>query len=654
MKKLLQLLTILSIIPVFSQNLLKRVSADAELVIEFGMDKLEKIYPHKKVFKNAMWMDIAKKENMKSMIETGIDFKKPGYLAIDMTDSCTYFSIHFSIANKKQFINLVTKNMRNKSMYDDYKGSGITYIQNGRDENLLLTDKSATFAFCSMNRDYGRENQDYLLEVYYDDIKEYEYEYQQRNAIEGIFGRERMLKLIKNNPNPFEQSTCFKMIDEREEINVWINKLYSKLGGAINDRDIKQFSKLFSSFDAYQTFQISADPGAVNAKIKMNFDQDINSEIDKMTEGRKLRADFLNYIPNDYLGMYMMSINPKAYYDWLKKSLVNAIGGNYIKEESLNDAVELIETLIDEEAIANILSGDLLFAYNGMEKVEKEYQVTTYDEDFKRIETTKTREIEFPEFTMVIGVNNKKFFQKIIDIIERENIAKQQNGYFILPGQREFPTGFGIKLQNDKLIISNDFELFDRIEKKDMYQTNLTNLDRSFYANLKLNVIFDEMLKNTRNYTDYTMASLMKKYVSSIQMYSYDVDNGMGVKGQIEFVDKKKNSYTSIVNMLNEFYLQNELKRDEGKFEFYSKGLKEMMAKYESLPADKKTLDGDKLYKQAEELLKSKKAKEEPYMLRKATWELEEVMESKSYENPYYEYENYEKSGETEEVEEEK
>jgi hypothetical protein len=625
-----------------AQNLMDRVSKDAEFVLEFGMEKMEKIYSHKKIFKNAMWKDIAKDGDMKSIVETGVDFTKPAYIAIDITDSCTFFSFHFHLSNKDKFVKMMSKSNKNITIIDNYKESGFTYLQSGRDNNLFYDENSATMNFSSLNRSYRRENMDYLMEVYYEDIKDFEYEYQQENAIEGIIARNRSLEILMNKPASFTTSDCYKLIDKKEEINIWINKLYSQLGKITNDRDFRRFSNVFSTFDAHQLITLSMDKGAVSLDYRMNFDNDIQKQMANITEGRSLNKEFLKYIPKDRFGVYQMSINPKAYYDWLKESLASSLGGNYISDQSVRDIVDLIETLIDEEAISNLVSGDVLFSFNKVQKGTREYITSKYNENFELEEKVQTREVEYPEFTVLLGVKNKKFFQKILDIMKRENLLKEEMGYFFIPGNRDFPVGFGVRLEDDKLIISNDFELFKRIEKKNLYTPNTVESDLSYYGELRISALFETLLKDVNNYSEYTFMAALRDNFEILEMKSQKVNNGMGIKGSLKMVDQKKNAYVSIIDMINNLYQLNEIDRNKGKYDFYSTRLKELIKEYEVLPSDRKSMSGDEAIKRAKAALQSKEAKEEPYLLRRLFWDLEDAIKGQLDDSYKYEYDKIE------------
>ena len=648
MKKLI-LINLMLCFAVFgnTQDLLNRIPSEADLVMEIRMDKLEKIYSHKKVFKSRMWLDLISKMKIRSMSETGIDFTEPGYFSFDLTDSTKYSSFHFQIVNEAKFLSFLEKESEYVKVFKNYKDSKWTLVQIKKDASFFIHKNTATLVFADLNRPYRRENQEYLLEKYYEEVREYESDYSQLRKIASIFARDRMFNLLNSNSTPFSSSICYKMITEGEEVNVWLNKLYSKLGHVFSRREFGPLVNLFDLFDANQVYTIATDPGKVELQSKIQFDQGENNELIQLRKGRKLRADFIQMVPEDYIGMYTLSYNTKPLYSWLKKIVFNtannAIGGKFVKSETIQDVIDLLETLIDEDEIANLFSGDALFSLNSIEKHTKEFKAFHYTDDFERVDVLKKRTIDFPEVTLVIGVKNIRFFEKIISILDRENIVQKEGDFYTIPPSREFPTGIGIQLSNEKLILSNDFKLFELLAENKGYKTKIQNLNLSIYGHLNMDLLFGQIAQSTNNYYDYVIANTTKKYLKDIKLTSVEVENGLGIQGILSFNDQKQNAYISIIEMMDDLYQHNTGSRNEGRYKFYSEKLNKLLDKYEKLPAEERSETGDRFFVESKKLLGSKEAKESPYELKRMIRKMEDVLNGEDFypEEHYEEYKEY-------------
>ncbi len=635
-----------------AQNLFDRIPHNAEFAIQFNLDKMDKIYSHKKVLKNDMWKKLAEDMDMKSLTGMGIDLAKPFMFSVDLTDSCSYFSVHAHVANEKMFYEFLARQSKNMDMIKDYKGSGYTLIKSGRSDQAILGKGTVSFIFADLNRQYRRENLEYLMEVYYEEIRDYEYEYQQRDAIEGLMAIERTLGLLKNNPKPFSKTDCFKLFDKTNEVTFWMNKLYSQLAKTIDDREFRQFSNVFSTFEGYQAADFSMDKGALNMEMKMNFEKDIQDDILEITQGRTLKKDFLKYIPKDRMAIYFMSINPKAYYNWIKKSMVHSFGGNMISDASLNDMVEIIETLIDEDAISKLVSGDVLMSFNGIESRITEYKSSRYNEDFEMEDVIRKEETEYAEFTIVIGLNNYKFFEKIQNIMKRENLLSEKDGYLMIPPNRDLKSGMGIHMNEERMILSTDFDMLANLKEGKFYEGHNLDVNSNFYVDARIQTFFNQLAEESNRYSEYTFYDFMRSTFDRLVIMSNPNDKQLSASGKLEMIDKKQNVYITFMNAINNLYVKNELKRNENRYQFYSDRINKLIKKYEALSADKKSMKGDEVVKAAKEALKSKEAKGEPYMLKEIIWGLEEIIDGKDYEPEYYHHDG-DHNGHREEIKEE-
>lgn len=628
MKIVLLLLTISLSVPfINAQDLMDRVPSSAEFVMQMNLDKLDKIYPYKKIFKLDIWKDGAEEMDMKSLAVTGINFAEPAIFEVDLSDSCTYFSIHIHIANQKQFYEFLAKQSRNMNLVKDYKGSGLTLMTSRISDQILIGKNTATIMFAEMNRSYRRNNLDYLMEKYDDDVRGYEYEYEHRKAIEAIIARDRSMSLISNNSNPFNTSECYKLFDKTNEVTFWMNDLYKELARTIDDREFRRFSNVFSTFDGHMVGDFAMEKGSIDMEVRLSFDQDIQEDIKSITAGRKLNKEYLKYVPADRTALYFMSINPRAYYDWLKRSLAKTLGRQVISDQTVQDVVDLIETLIDEDAISKLISGDVLMSFNGLETIISEYKTSRYNENYEMVDEVRKQELNYPEFTIIIGVNNRKFFEKIQNILKRENILTERNGYLFVPPYDIFRAGLGVYLGEDKMILSTDFGMLDNIESGKLYEDHALDAKTNFYAELRIKDFFQKLADESNNYTEFNFFNFMSSTFDRIEIMADPNEKKLSAKGNLYMVDQKKNAYFSLMNGFNALFLKMEKNRTEGKYEFYSDRIEKLIKKYENLPADRKSEKGDSMIKVANEILKNKKGKEEPFILREIIWSLEELIE---------------------------
>ncbi|MCB0478707.1 MAG: hypothetical protein KDC84_11110, partial [Crocinitomicaceae bacterium] len=583
MKKTILFLSSIALgINMFAQELMDQIPANSNFVIQLGFDQMEKIYPTSKLFKQEIWMDAAKELDVKTLSETGINYKKPALFSAEFTDTCNYFSLHYEIANSKQYYEFLAKNMRNMELTKNYKGSGITLVKNNQNGYMFVTETYAVIVFAEINRNYRRNNIDYLLEVYYEELRQYEYEYEQKDAIQGILARERMLELLMNKGNSFKTSKSYQLKDETHEITVWMNLLFSKLQ-TINELGFRGLGGVMSILDSYSVYDVSMEKGAINMDMQMDFSPEIKSEMMALVKNRKLNPELFKYLPKERLMTYALSNDPGAYYQWMKKYIAEAIGRRYFSNGTMNDIVDLIGTILDEKAISTLMTGDVVASWNKMEVIEYEYKSNRYNDNFEMEEYVKKRKVEFPQFTVVTGIQNMDFFQKILNILKRENLVKEENDYLLIPAGREIPSGLGIYLKNNVLIISNDFQMLNGLKENKDYGKEEMDTETSFYAHLNIRKLFDFLAEETTNFYEYNGFDFVRKTFDELEIRSITSQKDhFQVSTSLKMVDSKSNAYVSAMNGLNDMYVKSEVNKDKGKYEFYSAKLNAMIKKYEA------------------------------------------------------------------------
>ena len=100
----------------------------------------------------------------------------------------------------------------------------------------------------------------------------------------------------------------------------------------------------------------------------------------------------------------------------------------YTEEFSLIS--DLIELVVDEEALSNAITGDMVFILNGLSLKEVSYLSWDYDEEFNYHSTEKTKEELVPDYTILFGSKEDELIQKIIRLsVKNELLRAVEGGY---------------------------------------------------------------------------------------------------------------------------------------------------------------------------------------------------------------------------------
>lgn len=148
-------------------------------------------------------------------------------------------------------------------------------------------------------------------------------------------------------------------------------------------------------------------------ETKKSYQQIFDSRIDK---------NLLNYVGNDVLGYYSISMDTQALMNYeykILKNTLNTVYQSYTKEASGNEVDVLIDAIalfLDEKAIADLIPGNALFVLHDLKKVQRDYVSYTYDENYEQTETKSTKEEIQPDFTFLMNTRNESFVNKLLQL----------------------------------------------------------------------------------------------------------------------------------------------------------------------------------------------------------------------------------------------
>ena len=216
---------------------------------------------------------------------------------------------------------------------------------------------------------------------------------------------------------------------------------------------ISNYGLLVSSFlDSYKALLGNSMYANMNLQdiygidaVKMNFfvEEDafiINGEVDlsanridtfKKIYDSKLDKAFLKYFNQDNTLAYLSSsINTQAALEEfpdLYASIMTGMMPNFSEEVSVG--ADFLSILLDEEAIAELITGDVLFILNDLSEKEIEYTTYEYDDDWNSTEVTKTKNEFVPDFTLMFGSKNSDFTNKLIRLGAKHKVIDLKNKY---------------------------------------------------------------------------------------------------------------------------------------------------------------------------------------------------------------------------------
>ncbi len=414
-------------------------------------------------------------KEINSIKDFGFDVNSDAYYFMQK-DSVTYHSFMAKLANKAAFESLLGETQLARIKVEN----GISMIVE-RNEVLMWNDNMFFFTHAEYpesifdygvfedNNEWGEETEEVEeveMEEVVEDVEMEEtivestprIEDSQEEVVEETVVEEESPS-YNNNPSTEDNQALLKnralgFFNKTNAKSIVLNTNYSKG----KDKDavayfwISNYGLLVSSImDTYKGLLGSSMP-VIDFKdlygidaVKMNFfvEEDafkIKGEVDlsanridtfKKIYDSKLDKAFLKYFnQDDVLAYVSSSIDAQAAleeFPYLYASIATGMMPNFSEEVSVG--ADFLSILLDEEALAELATGDVLFMLNDLSEKEIEYTTYEYDDDWNSTEVTKTKNEFVPDFTLMFGSTNSDFTNKVLRLGAKHKVIDLKNKY---------------------------------------------------------------------------------------------------------------------------------------------------------------------------------------------------------------------------------
>lgn len=531
-----------------------------------GMDKIQKLDFIKSIKKEIL------KDNDSEPFGFLVDPKSAGVSIQDKNysfyvarDSLLYFAHIFKIENQKLFEGKLLDTALNIQNNTDYRVS-FKMISN-RDYKLCWTNDWGLVLFGSyLNYDYGMD---------YSDRKAKE------NAIFEDLGA-KIINLdvsesILNNRNFKARSK------EKYDMAFWINSMENYWQNAL---PMAALGRIYGETSEYQTFinkvtQLYEDNYTFlklsfeNGEIRITGENQVNDELlelNKKLVNTKAKLEFLKYLDSEnVLAYYYASLNVKELFSGTHDIMYPLVRSFPNYGEMVCDIWDLVDLALDEDRLYKLFTGDMLFALTDIREFETQYVTYKYDEDFNREKVVETKKEQLPEFLVMLSTEDEESINKIFNIIEKAQ-----------PGSEKFMHNMGSYYKLD-LQGEVDFNLYLVVYDGIIFFTNNDNLIQNhlFSNNFSPSVDLSASFKNNYMYSYWNIEKTIEKMpedakremkrefksenvledfpLETLKMNASRKTKGNIFPSEINFkTNNSKNALKSILNFVNELYLQNQ------------------------------------------------------------------------------------------------
>jgi hypothetical protein len=255
--------------------------------------------------------------------------------------------------------------------------------------------------------------------------------------------------------------------DNSAVASIWYNSmdlanLYSSLiyGGRYNNYDNPiDFLGLNNYYNAGYSINLFLEEDRISMKSNLEFSENLKESTDKIYNS-KLNKNFCKYLPENSLAYSSFSMNTE---ELLKETATITkdyfeTASNFEYSEEVSVYIDFLQIMLDEEAIAELVTGDVLMLLNDLSSKTVEYKSWEYDENtFEETQVTKTKQELLPDFTFMMGSQNEEILTKLFKLSIKHEFLSGKEGYFVSSEkfQNELPFDMYLCFKDGILFMTN-------------------------------------------------------------------------------------------------------------------------------------------------------------------------------------------------------
>ncbi len=530
MKKIILTITLIATTISFAQSLESKIPASTKVVITVDGNRLLELVPLTEFENYSVIKEIIKevkedKPHINGVSDLGLDVNSDAFYFYQPTDSITYYVGLIKLNNRVAFEKLLDESGKKKVVREGNvshysEDSDLNMMWN--DNILILSGGMPSYSYFSSNRERFEAQA----------LNEDEGFYEIKNRVAGTWVANYAKQLFNyNGASIVSNQSYLKSKDSKASATLWINNY----GGMMNDMMNSSFYSAMGSSMNMNNDNNRLGFGSMVAqlyfeedKVRMTSEMEVNDKWQKAFKkmyASKLDKSFFKYFnENDVLSYASFAINTEAVLDEYPRLMSEIYGGmlpEYNEETSV--AADLFSLILDEEAVGELITGDMLFVLNDV--IEKDITYTTYeyDDDYNETEVKKTKKEASPDFTIMIGSENEKLLFRLIRLGVKHEAFETKKNYYKLNLPSKTPFDLFAVIKDEKIFLTTSEKrltdiISNRVAAKGGAHKKLIRKNSSvFYMDIDRlisKIPESELSKSEKEFADYAKDNLKDAYLT--------------------------------------------------------------------------------------------------------------------------------------------
>lgn len=448
-----------------AQKLESKIPNTADVVIVANADNLFDLINVSDIDDSVLGTELLKNINRKrgnkvnSVSKNGIDIASNAYYFFEKTDSISYHTFLVELNDRASYESIFNE----RDLKKIKKDKGYSYIQ--KNSNITIwNDEFLLFIKGDKHNNYFKEHKERFEKLKLAGQSIYD--------VKKMFSKQWILKKgfsIVNNRllNSMAVNSSFQKGKKRNAVaTFWIRnygELMSGLIGSFGKELNSSMSYLMpqNGENIYGVEEVTANLSFNKKNASLLLDMTVSDDMKKSFKkiyNQKMNSTLINSFNHDkVLAFGSISIDTEQLLLEYPDMIDKMYSGMFPEfNEEIDVFGDVLSLIIDEKAIAKLVTGDALFVLNSFEKKEINYKSYVYDADYKRKEVTKTKETLVPDFTFMLGSEEKELLTKLFKLGQKHHLVKGTNSVFeIIIKEAKLPFNLYAVIKNNVLYFTN-------------------------------------------------------------------------------------------------------------------------------------------------------------------------------------------------------
>ncbi len=483
----------------------------------------------------------------------GLSTSDNAYVYITNKKDYSVFTLLLTMKDKELFLHSLQQATDKKnSMFDEViKGTLFDNISLDQETNIAWNDTYISFSGVVL---YDGTYPEELKAVGVD-----KKEFATKKALEfhtSIFSQTMKRSLNKN--------TSFKKIKRKKnDLFIWTSSenLISESMIGLFEKELRKNKEIDLSSLLRKDWikDISAgldfNKGEIVLETQIKFGDELKGFTKKIYRTH-LNQQFEKYIDKDKsLVVSSGAINPEEMIPLFKKLYLDISSSIHEVKPINKDAYELFDLVVNQKGIMNLFSGEVAFSFQGIKPQSVEYTSYNYTEDYKYEEVIRKDTIEIPQFLYLLGTNDKKHVQNILNIVEYTKLIIKEEEYYTFTENR---VDYYIALVGDLLLVTNNKEMVttyrEGLPRGQQYRfprrgNGYSQVDAQKIGALLLTTLTNPWDRDERSYTK-AMLNYVDNAVSRTR-----VNKRARYKIKLKLKNVQGNSFNTLLHFFNKIYV---------------------------------------------------------------------------------------------------